>query len=727
MAMNLSLQKRVNYESVLEQRKCMIETEKLHILDGITYEAFLALHKKYAPTISELEFAKYFLDIDWRSYYNLQSGLRKTTNILEREYYIDSDFDDIQARIINEEGLKTNDKIDYNRLLELHKRYGGKFPLKQFAYEVLNVNAHTVEDMNYKKDRQTSILKPHAQTREQIAEIKKAVIKKSGLHMGQQITFEKLQELYKKYRKYDIDERDFALRILGISNDIFNRLKVGKRPLTTVFSTFPINGKALNSLRKKVIVHEGLYIEQPISNDRFKELYDKYGGILSEELFAEEILDISIASLQNGRRRNNNNVILTGIELSKKYIEWLQNKIIKENGIQPNNQLMSLEELKELRKIYAPMLTDRRFATLIMGVRYENYIQLVAGTTHKNYVFAVQPSPEIQQIRQRVIKENHLHYDDTIEYYALHRLHEQYAPTMREHIFARCVLDICQVNLDNIRNDKGKSYTHILLDEILPTEKDIEEIRRRLLAIPSIRKAEKMSYQMFQELYYQYGGVMPEDMFSLQVLEITQKELNTIKQNPEFKTEFLMKGKQDWKEQKARDTASGRKKQKLLEERVKRIMQECYDSPEDILSVKQYIEECGILFQKGELRPDQLKTFADAIIYVEAERKHIEVFVKACTSFEEYDFCSRNISRNLENNTSLDDDDKIKLKSCQDSVRYALKKQRVVNFIARGVSDVNRIMYMTGALETDIMEIMNRMRSGKTHTENVLPEENGTR
>ena len=298
---------------------------------------------------------------------------------------------------------------------------------------------------------------------------------------------------------------------------------------------------------------------------------------------------------------------------------------------------------------------------------------------------------------------------------------------MREHIFARCVLDICQVNLDNIRNDKGKSYTHILLDEILPTEKDIEEIRRRLLAIPSIRKAEKINYKMFQELYSQYGGVMPEDMFSLQVLEITQKELNTIKQNPEFKTEFLMKGKKDWKEQKARDTAGGRKKQKLLEERVKRIMQECYDSPEDILSVKQYIEECGILFQKGELRPDQLKTFADAIIYVEAERKHIEVFVKASTLFEEYDFCSRNISRNLESNSNLNEEDIAKLRICQDSIRYALKKQKAVNLIARGVNDVNRIMYMTGALETDIMEIMNRMRSEKKHIGNVLPEGNATR
>lgn len=402
--MKLSLQKRVNYETVLESRNYMIETEKLHILDSITYEAFLALHQKYAPTISEVEFAKYFLDIDWRSYYNLQSGLRKTTTILEREYYTDSEFDNIQARIISEEGLKTNDKINYERLLQLHQKYGEKFALKQFAYEVLNVSAHTVEDMNYRKDRQTPILKPHSQTRQQIAQIKRAVISKSGLHMGEQITFEKFQELYKKYGKHDIDEKDFALRVLGISNDIFNRLKAGKRPVTTVFSTFPINAKAITALRKKVILEEGLYIEQTISNDRFKELYDKYAGILSEELFAEEILDISINSLQQGRRRKDNNVILTGIELSEKYIEWLQKKIIIENGIQPNNQLMSLGEMKELRKRYAPMLTDRRFVTLIMGVKYENYIQLVSGATQKNYVFAIQPSPEIQKIREKVIK-----------------------------------------------------------------------------------------------------------------------------------------------------------------------------------------------------------------------------------------------------------------------------------------------------------------------------------
>ncbi|MBR3614508.1 MAG: hypothetical protein IKL55_04965 [Clostridia bacterium] len=272
--MRLSLQKNVNYKTVQDRRKYMIQTEKLHIQDSISYEAFL----------------------------------------------------------------------------ELHRKYGGRFSLKQFAYEVLNINAHAVGDMISIKGKESIILRPHAQKRNEIAKIKSAVIKGSGLHIGSQISYQEFQEIYKKYGKYDIDERDFALRILGITNDVFVRFKAGRRPKTGVFSTFPIDAKKISALREKVILAENLYIDQTISNERFQELYDKYAGILSEELFAEEILDINMESLRQARRRNMNNIILTGIELSEKYVKALQRQIINENGIQPNNQLMSLGEINELRK-----------------------------------------------------------------------------------------------------------------------------------------------------------------------------------------------------------------------------------------------------------------------------------------------------------------------------------------------------------------------------------------
>ena len=239
--MRLSLQKSVNYKTVQDRRKYMIQTEKLHIQDSISYEAFLELHRKYGGSISEVEFAKYFLDLSWSSYYKLQSGLRDTSSILEREFYEDYEFDEIQTRIIKEESLKIGDKVNYERLAELHKKYGGRFSLKQFAYEVLNINAHAVGDMISIKGKESIILRPHAQKRNEIAKIKSAVIKSSGLHIGSQISYQEFQEIYKKYGKYDIDERDFALRILGITNDVFVRFKAGRRPKTGVFSTFHID------------------------------------------------------------------------------------------------------------------------------------------------------------------------------------------------------------------------------------------------------------------------------------------------------------------------------------------------------------------------------------------------------------------------------------------------------------------------------------------------------
>ena len=406
------------------------------------------------------------------------------------------------------------------------------------------------------------------------------------------------------------------------------------------------------------------------------------------------------------------------------------------------------------------MLTEKRFATVIMGIKYENYIQLAMGTTLKNYVFAIQPEPKIKKIREKVIEEQHLHYDDLIDYPRLHELHQKYAPMMREYSFARDILDIGQTALNNIRN-KENAFTHILLDEALPNVQQIEKIRKALLSKANIREVEMMDYSMFQQLYFEYGGVMPEDLFSLQVLEITQKELNRIKQNSKFQTHFLMKGKQDWNDRKTKTTIkenvdldkgetprkrgrprkgeetirkpkskSGKaleKEKQLLEQRAIKIMSECLDSPSSVSSVRMYLEQCEEDFENGELRPNQLRIFADAIIFIEAERKYIESFARACIAFEEYDFCSRYISRNLDGNDNLSYDDKIKLKEVQDNVRYALRKQKAVNMIARGVTDVNRIMYATGALEVDILDIMNRMKSETLKKESVFPEDNGGR
>ena len=122
--MEISLQSKINYKSVYSQREKMISEEKLHIKDEIEYARFTEFHKKYAPEISEEDFARYFLDIDYISYYRLQSGIRKKSIILEREFYVEEEFDEIERQVMEECRLEPNSSINYERLVEIWNKIG---------------------------------------------------------------------------------------------------------------------------------------------------------------------------------------------------------------------------------------------------------------------------------------------------------------------------------------------------------------------------------------------------------------------------------------------------------------------------------------------------------------------------------------------------------------------------------------------------------------------------
>ena len=65
----------------------------------ITYLKFKMLHNQYASQISEEEFARYFLDIDYITYYKLSRGTKKNVTILMKEYYAQSELLDIKRTI----------------------------------------------------------------------------------------------------------------------------------------------------------------------------------------------------------------------------------------------------------------------------------------------------------------------------------------------------------------------------------------------------------------------------------------------------------------------------------------------------------------------------------------------------------------------------------------------------------------------------------------------------
>lgn len=542
--MELSLQSKINYKNLSVRRKEMITAENLHIQDAINREAFFYLYEKYGKDMSEKDFARYFLDIDYTSYYRLQSKMRDTAIVLTREFYLDEELDEMRKRLLEETGIQPKSQINNEKLLELYRKYGGKFSLKMFAEEALALNAHRVDDLNFKPNSTAIVLNREFPNRTVIRKVRENIVKsETKLHMSSKITLSEFENLYKKYvilQGFELDKKNFALKVLGITNDTYLRFENGKRESVTVFSSYPINPDYIENLREKVIITENLHINESISMQRFDELYENYGGILTQELFAEEILDTSIDNVKNARRRNNDITILTKIEIPEEYIVELRDKVVSENNLK-SNDLKSLDYMRVLYKKYGYILSEKQFVTLILGVPPYNYDQLNTGTTKQSYILVDKEEKDFEEIRRKVISENKLHYDDEMEYKEFHRIHQQYGPTIREYIFAEKILDISQVCLGNLRHNKENSSTHILLSEPLPSDEEILILKKEILKKYKLHRRDSINYKQFKKIYNKYAGVMPEDMFAEKILDVQKGSLHKIKYIKNSMTMILLK------------------------------------------------------------------------------------------------------------------------------------------------------------------------------------------
>lgn len=223
--MELSLQSRKDYKAMRSSRRMMIIKEKLHIDALIDYKRFLELYKKYGKGIDEKDFAKYFLDIPYQKHYNLQSGKIKNTYVLSREYVSPKEIERIQGEVkkyIEDFNLSN---VDYDIVEMLYTRYGGRLSIAMFAEDVLGITAHTVECIKSDRNKTVNLFSISTIDRIEIRKRQNEVIVAERLHIGDTITLEEFNRLYKKYGD-GISEKDFATKVLQISSAArFNQFK----------------------------------------------------------------------------------------------------------------------------------------------------------------------------------------------------------------------------------------------------------------------------------------------------------------------------------------------------------------------------------------------------------------------------------------------------------------------------------------------------------------------
>lgn len=533
--MELSLQKKINLPLIRLQRADMVEREVMHIEDKVNYELFLQLYQRYGSNYDEETFARYFLDIDKNKLYYLRTGKVKETTILKREYVSESYLEEIRSKVEAELRQRGTLWISYKRFADLFDKYSGKLNVRMFAEEVLGISEHSIESIKSNggsrrifKEKDEEEDEAERYIRQVLPQIRKEVIAKAKLHIDDQITLAKFKALYAKFGM-GIPEKVFAGKVLGINNSKTTRLLNGRNATVSVFSNYVVNPDDIATLRERVIQKEHLHIGDGITYDQFIRLFNKYAGMMNQEMFAEEILDVNAIGIKNMRLNGMNALILGDIDIPKEYLEFLKDKIVRREKLATKQEITG-QDFDRIYKKYGGVLPQRLFATEVLGISPNSVSSFLLGVYNKTAILYNEEVVDYASIRGKIIRENKFLCMDRINYERVMELRKKYAPNSPETVFADQVLDISDRRYYNIKSNRNGT-TYILSRE-MPQGADLQVFKRKILYENGLHIKDRLNYARFTEIFQKYGGLLPDTLFASLVFDISKDTLSLMKKDP---------------------------------------------------------------------------------------------------------------------------------------------------------------------------------------------------
>jgi len=266
---------------------------------------------------------------------------------------------------------------------------------------------------------------------------------------------------------------------------------------------YVLNPLYIKDIRNIIVYEVGMQILQSIDYEKFSELYERYGTDMPEVVFAQEVLDIGARSLNRMKSpKKFSTVILQNVEVSKEYIMSLREKIALIHKLE-GGQFLEYSKIHEFHKKYGPEFTERYFAVEVLDIINENYRP--EGENDKVAILNTRVT-NYENLRNKIIRELNLHYDDMIDYEMFTNWHQKYAPNMPEVVFAGEILDISKSNFREVKNRNGRA--RILLNAKLPSKTEIAEIRKRIILENKFRIKDEIEYQQVERLHALHGGIM---------------------------------------------------------------------------------------------------------------------------------------------------------------------------------------------------------------------------
>ena len=318
------------------------------------------------------------------------------------------------------------------------------------------------------------------------------------------ITYKELQQLHKEYGM-GMTETTFAQDILGISYSHYNGCKTeGSRAkiLKTKYTEEEKN-EIIEKLKSKG------YENKLITHEEFLEIYNEYGKINDELIFAREILGIEDHCYYKFKNKGGKTNIL-----KFKYTEEEKGQIIeklKELGYE--NKSITYNEFQELYKVYGRGMTETTFAQDILQIEYHCYNNFKKRGT-KTKILKFQDLPD--ENKNNIIKKlKELGYNKKIiTYEELQQLYKEHGNGMSESTFAHQILDIEVSLYQKCKSGITKKVKILKSNFIEQNEK--EKIIKELKKIGYENKL--VTHQEIEKLYQTYSSKMSKREFVEKIL-----------------------------------------------------------------------------------------------------------------------------------------------------------------------------------------------------------------
>ncbi len=367
--------------NIEEIRKQILNKYNLRIGKRIKYDILNTIYQEYAELFDEKTFAQEVLQISYGSYCQIKYDLNKRAILLKNEKI---DIDLIREKILQKYSLKPGDKINYQKLYEIARQYEQIVDERTIAYEVLGISKNMLSPIKKNPNYSTTILSDRFE--QNIDDLRIEILKNESVSSGDYINFEQLNRIAKKY---EINDRDLAIKIFGIKG--FNYKNIKNNPNRRTRILFGITEKKedkcdrkLEELRNKIIKSEKLIPGNKIDYEQIHRIYTKYSSTMDEGSFAVSILGLSKTRFFNIKSNKKDKAVILK-DMLDVAIKQVREQLIEEERIEPGDNI-DYERLTMLIEKWKGTIDETVLVRKVLGLSSETVRRMRAKQNQKSII-----------------------------------------------------------------------------------------------------------------------------------------------------------------------------------------------------------------------------------------------------------------------------------------------------------------------------------------------------